>query len=132
LFAIRIRHVEARARSCLTVAFGHDRDQPLRIQRVRVENQSLTPKIELERHRLKRSELLGGYRVRANPAAFLRSFFAGEPDWSHLGLPIDPSRLPAVQWKLQNLGRLRAERREKFDDQLARLDEVLVGREGER
>ncbi len=41
LFAIRIRHVEARARSCLTVAFEHDRDQLLRIQRVRVENESL-------------------------------------------------------------------------------------------
>jgi hypothetical protein len=33
-----------------------------------------------------------------------------------------------VQWKLQNLGRLRAEQREKFEDQLGRLDEVLVRR----
>lgn len=62
-------------------------------------------------------------------AAFLRSFFTGEPDWTQLDLPIDPSRLPAVQWKLQNLGRLRAEQAVKFEDQLARLEEVLLGRE---
>src|SRR3546814_939287 len=53
-------------------------------------------------------------------AAFLRSFFTGEPDWTQLDLPIDPSRLPAVQWKLKNLGRLRAEQAVKFGDQLAR------------
>jgi len=82
-----------------------------------------------------RKRLVADIQERARegaPAAFLRSFFAGEPDWSQLGLPIDPSRLPAVQWKLQNLGRLRAEQGEKFEDQLARLDEVLVGPEGEQ
>lgn len=62
------------------------------------------------------------------PAAFLRSFFAGDPDWSRVVLPIDASRLPAVQWKQQNLGRLQAEQRDKFDDQLAKLDIVLANR----
>jgi hypothetical protein len=63
------------------------------------------------------------------PATFLPSFFAGEPDWSQLGLPIDPSRLSAMQWKLQNIARRRAEQREKCEEQLAKLNQVLVGRE---
>lgn len=60
------------------------------------------------------------------PAAFLSSFFAGAPDWAQLGLPIDAAQLPAVQWKLQNLRRLRAEQPEKFEAQLAELDAVLT------
>jgi predicted nucleotidyltransferase component of viral defense system len=67
-------------------------------------------------------------RVReAAPTAFLRSFFAREPDWSQLSLPTDASQLPAVHWKLQNLQRLQAEQIGKFEEQRARLDEVLVG-----
>lgn len=62
------------------------------------------------------------------PAAFLRSFFAGDPDWSQIVVPIDASRLPAVQWKLRNLRRLQAEQRAKFEDQLARLGDVLADR----
>lgn len=61
------------------------------------------------------------------PAAFLRSFFAGEPDWSLLALPEDVSRLPAIRWKLQNLERLKNEQRGKFDDQRDRLDQLLNG-----
>lgn len=61
-------------------------------------------------------------------AAFLRAFFAVEPDWSLLPLPIDASQLPAVLWKLQNLERLRAEQKGKFEDQLADLETVLAGR----
>lgn len=39
-------------------------------------------------------------RARADTAAaFLLSFFAGDPDWRQVALPIDASRLPAVQWK---------------------------------
>jgi predicted nucleotidyltransferase component of viral defense system len=78
-----------------------------------------------------RAKLIADIQRRAGEdasAAFLRSFFAGEPDWSQVDLRIDASRLPAVQWKLQNLERLQAEQRDKFDDQLARLHEVLADR----
>ncbi|WP_296614687.1 nucleotidyl transferase AbiEii/AbiGii toxin family protein [Sphingomonas sp.] len=68
-------------------------------------------------------------RVRNDaPAAFLRSFFAGNPDWPLLDLPIDASELPAVQWKLRNLNRFRTEQRAKFDAQLAALDALLADR----
>ncbi|MFL0415748.1 nucleotidyl transferase AbiEii/AbiGii toxin family protein [Sphingomonas sp. 179-A 2A2 NHS] len=65
-------------------------------------------------------------RVRApGPSAFLSSFFALEPDWSVLKLPSDVARLPAGQWKLQNLERLRAEQPQKFNEQVEKLGEVL-------
>ncbi|MDR6513157.1 hypothetical protein J2792_004047 [Novosphingobium capsulatum] len=65
-------------------------------------------------------------RVRApGPSAFLSSFFALEPDWSVLKLPSDVARLPAGQWKLQNLERLRAEQPQKFNEQFEKLGEVL-------
>jgi len=57
--------------------------------------------------------------------SFLQSFFACEPDWSLLDLAADISALPAVQWKLRNLERLRAEQPAKFERELARLDEAL-------
>jgi predicted nucleotidyltransferase component of viral defense system len=67
-------------------------------------------------------------RVRQTaPASFLRSFFRREPDWSLLALPNDASQLPAVQWKMRNLDRLQVERPGKFEDQLARLEDVLSG-----
>ncbi|WP_300112462.1 nucleotidyl transferase AbiEii/AbiGii toxin family protein [Sphingobium sp.] len=56
---------------------------------------------------------------------FLQSLFACEPDWSLLDLAADISALPAVQWKLRNLERLRAEQPAKFERELARLDEAL-------
>ena len=42
-----------------------------------------------------------------------------------LDLAADISALPAVQWKLRNLERLRAEQPAKFERELARLDEAL-------
>lgn len=80
-----------------------------------------------------RAKLIAEIQDRAReegPAAFLRSFFAANPDWSQVALPIDASRLPAVQWKLQNLTRLQAEQRDKFDEQVARLDDILASRTG--
>ncbi|PTQ11432.1 hypothetical protein CLG96_08270 [Sphingomonas oleivorans] len=77
-----------------------------------------------------RTKLVADIRERiqgTGPAAFLRSFFAGEPHWAELALPTDASLLPAVQWKQRNLERLRAEQPDKFEDQLAKLDEVLAG-----
>lgn len=61
----------------------------------------------------------------AAPSAFLRSFYACEPDWALLGLATDVSALPAVRWKLQNLEKLRAQQPQKFANELARLDAVL-------
>lgn len=81
-----------------------------------------------------RARLVADIQQRARssaPNAFLRSFFAVEPDWSQLPLPVDASQLPAVQWKLRNLERLRAEQKEKFERQLASLDDVLVDRASE-
>lgn len=84
--------------------------------------------VPLEALREARDRLLANIQVRARkagPSAFLHSFFALEPDWSVLKLPSDVARLPAVQWKLQNLERLRAEQPQKFKEQLEKLREVL-------
>jgi predicted nucleotidyltransferase component of viral defense system len=84
--------------------------------------------VPFEALREARDRLLVEIQVRvrkAAPSAFLRSFFALEPDWSLLKLPSDVARLPAAQWKLQNLERLRAEQPQKFKEQLEKLGEVL-------
>ncbi len=53
---------------------------------------------------------------------FLLSLKMGEPDWSLLDIPgID--RLPAVQWKLQNIRRMR---KEKHSEALRKLQAVLL------
>lgn len=52
---------------------------------------------------------------------FLLKFKVGQPDWALLGLS-DIERLPAVRWKLQNLAKLPADRRDQL---LARLREAL-------
>lgn len=44
---------------------------------------------------------------------FLLSLKCGEPDWSLLDLP-GTQDLPAVRWKLENLGRMGADRRRKL------------------
>lgn len=61
------------------------------------------------------------------PAArsFLRSFYAGRPDWAGLGLDVDAASLPAVRWKMVNLKRLEREQPAKFEEQLAALRMVL-------
>ena len=52
---------------------------------------------------------------------FLRSFETGAPEWSLLDAP-NVERLPAVQWRLENLARLDGRRRSKL---LARLEAAL-------
>jgi predicted nucleotidyltransferase component of viral defense system len=54
---------------------------------------------------------------------FLISFKRGEPDWSLLNLE-GVSELPAVQWKLLNVRRMRPEKREEASE---RLRLVLLG-----
>ncbi|PWC18469.1 nucleotidyl transferase AbiEii/AbiGii toxin family protein [Brenneria corticis] len=54
---------------------------------------------------------------------FLMSFKRGEPDWN-LAPERQIQHLPAVKWKLQNIGRMQ---KEKHIQALAKLEEVLVG-----
>jgi len=54
-----------------------------------------------------------GGRLDDRACQFLRSFHGLEPEWGLLGLP-GVEALPAVRWKLQNLGRLRDEQRDKY------------------
>ena len=55
---------------------------------------------------------------------FLLSFARCEPDWSLIEAP-DAARLPAVLWKLHNIGILKERSQHKFDDQYAMLRDVL-------
>ena len=69
--------------------------------------------------------LVQGRAAQADARRFLTSFLALEPDWSAVGLDLALAELPAVRWKLLNLGRLREANREKFDDQLLLLERCL-------
>lgn len=50
---------------------------------------------------------------------FLVSFEEGRPDWGILGLPI-AEKLPAVQWRFQNLAKIEAKKRENLVEDLRR------------
>lgn len=51
---------------------------------------------------------------------FLLSMKQGEPDWDVLGIP-HLRNLPALQWKLQNIRRMNADKRAKMLEQLRRV-----------
>jgi hypothetical protein len=55
---------------------------------------------------------------------FLIGFKRGEPDWALLGVP-GAEQLPALQWKLHNLGKLGAEQRAQL---VQALEAVLFAR----
>ncbi|MGH9326016.1 MAG: nucleotidyl transferase AbiEii/AbiGii toxin family protein [Terriglobia bacterium] len=57
---------------------------------------------------------------------FLVSFKRGEPDWKLLGLPAAVANLPAVQWKQQNLEKLKTGERARL---VAKLEKVLLGKQ---
>ena len=81
------------------------------------------PGLEATRQRLKK-ELLAGLESRHRE--FLLGLVRCEPDWSlmrcgHL------SELPAIQWKLLNLEKLRAKDGKKFDLQHQKLVSVFEG-----
>jgi hypothetical protein len=61
----------------------------------------------------------------ADERAFLISMAAGEPAWDRLGLP-HLSALPAIQWKLQNLAKLKTTNQEKFEAQAGELSTKLA------
>jgi predicted nucleotidyltransferase component of viral defense system len=58
--------------------------------------------------------------------AFLLSFKRGEPDWVLLPLE-NLQRLPAVQWKLQNIQKLMKQNPDKHAEQLRALEDRLSG-----
>ena len=70
-----------------------------------------------------REDLIGGVHaaLTEQDRRFLLGVKSGAPDWALVGLP-QAAALPAVQWKLRNLGQLSAERREVLT---GRLREVL-------
>jgi hypothetical protein len=55
---------------------------------------------------------------------FLRTLVRGEPDFAALDFP-HLAGLPAMQWKLENLRKLREHNRRKFDEQADELDRRL-------
>ena len=57
------------------------------------------------------AEIVG--RMPQGHKEMLLSFETGEPDWSLLDLP-SAERLPAVRWRMENLAKLGAERREEL------------------
>ena len=56
------------------------------------------------------------YGLTADERRFLLSLVAGKPEWSLLDVPHLES-LPGLQWKLQNLERLRSSNAKKFVEQ---------------
>lgn len=79
--------------------------------------------VTLEALEAARGQLVSTIHAQLTPEEkqFLLSFKAKKPNWELLGLPsID--KLPAVQWKLQNLERMTAE---KHAVALKKLEEAL-------
>jgi hypothetical protein len=75
-----------------------------------------------------RERLIGDIHKRASEDGarrFLTVFHALQPDWSAIGLGEEIGALPAVQWKLLNLRRLKDENETKFAAQLRALSDCL-------
>ncbi|MHA7857830.1 MAG: nucleotidyl transferase AbiEii/AbiGii toxin family protein [Henriciella sp.] len=63
-------------------------------------------------------------RLIGNAAQFLRTLVEDEPDFDAIGLP-SAANLPAVQWKLQNIQKLRETNPEKYGAQSESLKGLL-------
>jgi len=61
-----------------------------------------------------------------NDKIFLVSFKEGNPDWDRFSVGI-AMELPAVQWKLQNVNKLKHENPKKHREMIAALEKVLFG-----
>lgn len=84
--------------------------------------------IELEGLIGAREELIAEIQGRTRqegPRRFLMSFHALEPEWQAIGFDDAVGELPAVQWKLLNLQRLKANNNAKFEEQLDALASCL-------
>jgi predicted nucleotidyltransferase component of viral defense system len=66
-------------------------------------------------------------RLAGGPAGFLLSLHDGAPDFGLIGLP-EAEALPAIQWKLQNLRRLKEDDSAKHADQRGLLEAALAKR----
>lgn len=85
-------------------------------------NGMTTEPVELKELLAARDEMIATLHagLDADERAFLVSLASGEPVWDRLGLP-HLSELPAIQWKLQNLAKLKATNQEKFEAQAGEL-----------
>lgn len=63
-------------------------------------------------------------RLTGNVSIFLRSLHEGDPDFELIDLP-NALRLPAIQWKLQNLRKLKKENSTKHAEQRKTLEKLL-------
>ena len=63
-------------------------------------------------------------RLNNNAAQFLRTLVDGTPDFDTIGLP-SAATLPAVQWKLRNILKLRETNPEKHAAQRTSLETLL-------
>lgn len=63
-------------------------------------------------------------RLTGRVSTFLLSLHDGDPNFELIDLP-DAIRLPAIQWKLQNLGKLKKENSTKHAEQRATLEKLL-------
>ena len=78
---------------------------------------------ELEHERVRLIEDVQS-RLTGNAAQFLRTLVEGEPDFDAIDLA-SAADLPAVQWKLQNILKLRDTNPEKHAGQRTSLDTLL-------
>ena len=62
--------------------------------------------------------------IKPEDKEFILSFKAGTPDWALFPIPI-VKELPAVQWKLQNIERLKQENPKKFQELFESLEKKL-------
>jgi hypothetical protein len=62
----------------------------------------------------------------ASQKMFLMGLVTGDPDWQLMKCP-HLSELPAIQWKLQNLARLKKTNPRKFNQQAHELRDKLSG-----
>lgn len=67
-----------------------------------------------------------GQHFTQDDAAFLLSFKAGEPDWDRCPMP-EARELPAVKWKLRNIGQMGPEKHERALGRLKSVLEDLTG-----
>lgn len=56
---------------------------------------------------------------------FLLSLVRNEPDWGALEIP-HLEQLPAIQWKLKNLARLRETNAKRYEEQYEKLAALLA------
>lgn len=55
---------------------------------------------------------------------FFLSFESGEPDWNNFSLPV-LKKLPAIQWKLLNINKLKKENAKKHEEMIGNLRSVI-------